>query len=223
MAQLGKEERNAIVLRFFEKKTVLEVATALRLKESAAQKRVNRATEKLRRIFVKRGVTVSTSLLTAAVAGNAVQAAPAALASSIAAAALRKGALSASTMLVVKGTAKMMVWAKLKTATLLIAGLAAAGATSVYLRVISNAPPPEPVYQGGTLRQWIAPARDPRHLIRGLDDPTGCIEIDGFHLEPDHAGYPSGLTAVSTGEELQKAGVDFSSWFCGEVYTQLAG
>ena len=43
MARLGQKERDAVVLRFFENRTVREVANALGLREAAAQKRVNRA------------------------------------------------------------------------------------------------------------------------------------------------------------------------------------
>src|ERR1017187_1474925 len=46
MAKLGQKERDAVVLRFFENRPVREVATALGLQEAAAQKRVNRATDK---------------------------------------------------------------------------------------------------------------------------------------------------------------------------------
>ena len=76
MARLGQNERDAIVLRFFENRTVREVAAALGLREDAAQKRVNRATDKLRDYFVRRGVQVSTAALLASLGTLAVQAAP---------------------------------------------------------------------------------------------------------------------------------------------------
>src|ERR1700679_570607 len=46
MSRLGQKERDAVVLRFFENCTVREVAAALGVREDAAQKRVNRGTEK---------------------------------------------------------------------------------------------------------------------------------------------------------------------------------
>src|ERR1039458_5938360 len=58
MAELGETDRTALVLRFFENKTAREIAEALRMEEAAAQKRVTRALEKLRAVFVKRGVTL---------------------------------------------------------------------------------------------------------------------------------------------------------------------
>ena len=56
MGRLGETDRNAMVLRFFENKTAREVGAALKLSEAAAHKRVNRALEKLRKFFTKRGV-----------------------------------------------------------------------------------------------------------------------------------------------------------------------
>src|ERR1017187_2617283 len=57
MGRLGEKDRNAIVLRFFENKNLSEVGAALGASEDAAKMRVNRALEKLRKIFSKRGVT----------------------------------------------------------------------------------------------------------------------------------------------------------------------
>jgi DNA-directed RNA polymerase specialized sigma24 family protein len=73
MMRLRQKERDAIVLRFFENRTIREVATALGLQEAAAQKRVNRATEKLRGFFGKRGLQISAGGLTTAVAAHALQ------------------------------------------------------------------------------------------------------------------------------------------------------
>ena len=44
------------MLRFFENKNFAEVGAALGASEDAAKKRVNRALEKLRKFFTKRGV-----------------------------------------------------------------------------------------------------------------------------------------------------------------------
>jgi hypothetical protein len=80
---LGETDRNAILLRFFENKTVQEVGAPLKLNEAAAHKRVNRALDKLRKIFIKRGVTLSATLIAGTAAANSVQAAPAGLAMTV--------------------------------------------------------------------------------------------------------------------------------------------
>ncbi len=59
VAHLGAADRAAVVLRYFENKSLAEVGAALGASEDAAQKRVTRALEKLRKIFTKRGVTLA--------------------------------------------------------------------------------------------------------------------------------------------------------------------
>jgi RNA polymerase sigma factor (sigma-70 family) len=94
MAELGEADRTALVLRFFENKTAREIADALRTEEAAAQKRVTRALGKLRAIFARRGVTLTTTVIAGAMAANAVEAAPVGLAATVAATAT-KGAMAA--------------------------------------------------------------------------------------------------------------------------------
>ena len=77
---LSAADREAVLLRFFQNKQHGEIGSALGLSEDAARKRVDRALEKLRVHFTRRGVTVSTALLAAAITANSVQAAPATLA-----------------------------------------------------------------------------------------------------------------------------------------------
>src|SRR5258706_10362386 len=74
MASLSEPDRSALVLRFFENKTASEIAAALKVTEEAAQKRVARALEKLRKLFSKQGVTLTAGVIAGAVAANSVQA-----------------------------------------------------------------------------------------------------------------------------------------------------
>ncbi len=125
LARLGERDRNAIVLRFFENKSLREVGHALGAGEDAAKMRVNRALEKLRRIFSKGGVTLSATVIASAVAANSVQAAPAGLTKTISAVAVAKGATATtSTLALVKGTSKLMSGTKVKTAIVACAGIA---------------------------------------------------------------------------------------------------
>ena len=116
LAELGETDRTALVLRFLENKTAHEIAGALRMKEAAAQKRVARALEKLRAIFMKRGVTLTATVIAGAVAANSVQAAPAGLAGKISVIAAKGTAVTTSITTIVKGTMKIMTWMKLKLA-----------------------------------------------------------------------------------------------------------
>ncbi len=79
MGWLRVPDRDALVLRIFENKSLQEVGAALGLKERAAQKRVARGLERLRGLFLKKGVVLSVGAIAAAVSAHAVEAAPAGL------------------------------------------------------------------------------------------------------------------------------------------------
>jgi RNA polymerase sigma factor (sigma-70 family) len=81
---LPAADRSAILMRFFENKSLREVGVALGSSEDAAQKRVSRAIEQLRGFFARRGVTVTAAGLTADLSVRAIEAAPAALGATIA-------------------------------------------------------------------------------------------------------------------------------------------
>jgi uncharacterized protein (TIGR03435 family) len=141
MADLGEKDRNAVVLRFFEKKPLKEVGSALGIDSNAAQKRISRAVDKLRAFMIKRGVAISAVTIIGLLSANAVQAAPAGLPSLITAAAALKGTASAgaSTATLIKGTLKIMAWTKLKIAVVVGAGvLLAAGTATVTVRQIAR-------------------------------------------------------------------------------------
>jgi len=123
MLRLGQTDRDALVLRFFEGRSLSEVGQALGASEAAAKKRVNRALEKLRKIFAKRGVISTTTILAGAISANSVQAAPVGLALNISAVAVAKGAAAGTTTLtLVKGALKIMAWTKMKTAVVVGVG-----------------------------------------------------------------------------------------------------
>jgi hypothetical protein len=88
MHALDDTDRTAVLLRYFENKSLREVGETLGTSDDAAQKRVSRAVEHLREFFTKRGVTVGASGFMAVLSANAVQAAPVGLATTIAGAAL---------------------------------------------------------------------------------------------------------------------------------------
>ena len=60
LMQLGEQDRQAVLLHFFERKTFNEVGRALGSTEDTARKRTSRALEKLRAYLSKRGVVSST-------------------------------------------------------------------------------------------------------------------------------------------------------------------
>jgi len=98
MQSLDETDRAAVLLRYFENKSLREVGQALGASEDAAQKRVSRALERLHAFLSKRGFAPGAASLAAFLSANAVQAAPAGLASAISSGAvLGAAATSAST------------------------------------------------------------------------------------------------------------------------------
>jgi RNA polymerase sigma factor (sigma-70 family) len=149
MEKLGQKDHDALVLRFFEGRNFKEVGAVLGASEDAAKMRVNRALEKLRKFFTKRGVSSTTAIIAGAVSANSVQAAPVALAKSVTALAIAKGAAaSGSTLTLIQGALKIMAWIKVKTAV--VAGVIvvlAGGTTMVLVKQAGstrNQPPPWP-------------------------------------------------------------------------------
>jgi RNA polymerase sigma factor (sigma-70 family) len=117
VAGLREQDRRALVLRFYEGRSLREVGAVLGASEDAAEKRVNRALEKLRKFFTRRGVALSAVAIAGAMSANSVQAAPSGLAVAISAGALAKGAAAGgSTLTLAKGALKIMAWTKVKTA-----------------------------------------------------------------------------------------------------------
>jgi RNA polymerase sigma factor (sigma-70 family) len=96
MAQLGEEERDTLVLRYFEDRSLREVGRELSISEDAARMRVNRALERLRTIFAGQGITVSSVLLGTVLSASTIAAVPAGLASTITATALVGTAVAAA-------------------------------------------------------------------------------------------------------------------------------
>jgi uncharacterized protein (TIGR03435 family) len=140
LATLGEKDRQAVLLRFFDNKSLAEVGSQLGTGEDTARKRVSRALEKLHRYFSKRGVTSTTATIAEKISTNSIQAAPVALAKSVAAVAIAKGAAaSASTLTLIKGALKIMAWTKAKIAIVASVGvLLAAGTTTIVVEKISH-------------------------------------------------------------------------------------
>jgi len=150
MAGLGKKDREAVILRFFKEKKLGEVAAALQMTEAAAQSRVHRAVDKLRKFFIKRGLALTTSAIAGAISGNSVKAAPVALAKSVTVVAIAKGVMaSSSTLILIKGALKLMTWTKMST-TLVVASVVVLTTTLSVILVQK-----ERIIHGKTEGEWI--------------------------------------------------------------------
>jgi len=139
IAGLSDKDRHAIVLRFFQDKSMNEIGAALGASEDAAKKRVNRALEKLHSYFNRRGISSTTAIIAGVISTHSVQAAPLALAKSVTAAAIANGATASGSILtLIKGALKLMAWTKAKMAIVVGVGiLFAAGTATVTVKEIT--------------------------------------------------------------------------------------
>jgi len=169
LGSLAEGDRSALLLRYFENRSLREVGDALGIGEEAARKRVDRAGAKLRRILEKRRGALPLTALGTLLTAHSVQAAPAGLALNASTTALADGAgISASTCTLVKAAIQSILWAKLKKVLAVSCTVAVAGLLIFTLRSSKPLPP------GNVL---IA-----RHLAR-----SGMDRIS-FESVPDKAG-----------------------------------
>jgi len=129
VGELSEPDRTAVLLRYFQNKSLREVGQALGTSDDTAQKRVTRAVERLREFFAKRGVTVGASGLVVVISANAIQAAPAGLAANVAAAAVAACATAGVTPIAIKFL-QSLTTTQLKIATGAV--VAAAVGTAIY-------------------------------------------------------------------------------------------
>ncbi len=203
MGRLGPADRNVVVLRFFENKTSQEIASALSMNEATARKRVERALEKLRKFFGRRGVKLSDALLAAALTAHSVQAAPVGLAATAATIAAQ-GALTAAPLpLLAQGTLKTMAWLKVKFATTVAIGTVAAASVVVAVSQWAMAEPP-----------------DCPELARYLTNDIWVKAIEVTLNKSRYQGPNTELSFINQGETrwkavLQPSGfyIDTLSWF----------
>jgi RNA polymerase sigma factor (sigma-70 family) len=91
LARLGKQDRTAIILRFFERRDFRAIGEALGVTEDAARMRANRALDRLHNVLTRRGVTLPAAALGIALTSQSLTAVPAALAEAIAGSVLAGG------------------------------------------------------------------------------------------------------------------------------------
>jgi RNA polymerase sigma factor (sigma-70 family) len=102
MRDLKSTDRDAVILRFFERQPFRLVGQALGTSEDGARKRVDRALEKMRSLFAARGWNVSSMVLAGAMEMHAADVAPPGLSSVVAKAALAGSASSGGAGLLLK-------------------------------------------------------------------------------------------------------------------------
>jgi len=140
---LPARDRQAVVLRFFEQRSVDEVARRMGVTREAAKQRLFRAIEKLRRRLGAKGATAvpAAAVLVGLIGARSVEAAPVGLAGSATATATTGAAVvgsAAAAAGIAKGTVTIMAWTNVKIAAAVAAGVLLVGSTTaiVATRVI---------------------------------------------------------------------------------------
>jgi hypothetical protein len=151
--------------------------------------RLARAVEKLRNIFRKRGVVVPTAAMFAILSAQAAHAAPVGLASTVATSALLHQS-SASTLMLAKGTMKIMAQAKamklaLAAVVLLFAGSAALVIQQAVKPVVAQAVKPAPAPATITTNSKVLVFRNIPSWNRTPDFEDTLAELDyDFEVKP---------------------------------------
>lgn len=177
MHGLNEQDRTAVALRFHENLSLRDVGEALGLSENAARMRVGRALDKLRNLLAQRGVTSTTSSLTAALGVGASVFAPPGMAATIAVEALAAnacvGTATASTTV-----ATIMNMTKLKITLAAVLVTAGVGLTVSQERRIESL-----VQENSSLQADLSQLPDLRAEVKRLQDaaaadPGPSVELD---------------------------------------------
>jgi RNA polymerase sigma factor (sigma-70 family) len=160
MAQLDRSTRDLLLMRYFQAKTVPQVAGEMGLSVDATQKRLSRAVEKLRGLLSRRGVRASAVGVSALLLSKTVEAAPLELHATVQAVAASTAAPSAaSTQLA--GIVHRWITNRARRAIAAAVVIAVAGG-SLVINLASPASPVAPTQSSQPLQLATAsPAADP--------------------------------------------------------------
>lgn len=159
--ELPAPDREAIVLRFLERRPFGEIGTVLKVSADAARMRTERALDKLRAVLERRGITSTATAVGAIISSQPLVSAPAGLASAVAAASLAAPMTGAG--VAVLFLASLM---KLKTVAVAAAVLFAFGA-GAYIGLMQHLDaPPLPAPETPRHSQTIADLRKENLSLR---------------------------------------------------------
>ena len=169
--ELNDKDRNALLLRFFQNKSLNEVGAGLNLTENAARMRVERALDKLRGKLARRGITTTASALAGIVSANAVQAAPVGFSATISATAIAGASIPMTTLV---AATKTILMTTLQKTIVAAASLMLAVGTGIYAVHQSS----ELNNQIQTLQQKQAPlTAQIRQLEQERNQATGQVAV----------------------------------------------
>ena len=209
VAKLGAADREAVLLRFYQGLSVSELAAAIGTGEEAAKKRVQRAVERLRGVLAKKGVVAGVAALGVLMAEKVTEAAPAGLVEAATAAVGSGGAGSAG--VIAKRAMKMMAWAKVKMAAIMVIVLALGAGGVVAVESERGTKPSVVMPAQIEPRSWTELARQYRTALDGVSTVMVDQRANGSRgrlVQVDRAGG----VRLESGPTLEIAGTDGVLW-----------
>jgi RNA polymerase sigma factor (sigma-70 family) len=157
LARLNEKERSAILIKYLEGKTAAETAAVLNTSPEAVEKRLARGIDKLRQIFIRKGLIVPAAGIVATLSAESAKAAPAGWIVGASAVTSPTGAVAA----IAQGATAMMIGTAFKSAIaaalvlLFSLGIAAVVITS------QQSPPPSTAATGSATASATLAATSP--------------------------------------------------------------
>jgi RNA polymerase sigma factor (sigma-70 family) len=139
--RLSAADQELVMMRFFDNKSHKDVANALGVSEQTARKRISRAIERLREIFARRGVVVSSLALGSAFAAHGTQVVPMEVAASWAKVAIAKAAAGTAATSGAGGMLTLLTSAKAASLIAAVTGLMVLAAAFTVSRSVSHGSP----------------------------------------------------------------------------------
>ena len=181
LGRLPESDRMAILLRYFDRRSLKEIGEILRCGESGASRRTTRALDKLRRVLASKGIHTTAGALSVALMANTSVAAPAGLASVIAAASVSAATTAAATAPVAGTLLTLLPMTKLQLS--IVAAIAIVGVgTPIYLQVhTSSSLRLENERLRAEVERLSTAGTEPRPAAETSPDPNG-IAADKLEL-----------------------------------------
>jgi len=196
VGQLHDEDREALLLRFFQNKNYRELGELLGLSENTALMRVERALEKLRGRFSRRGVATTAALLVSALgAHGATATAPEKLAASVTGKSLHAATLT-------KASGILSYFHSHRIKVIAVAILAVGTMTMAILYTANLAAPMKTTNPASNSAVWTHPAPPnvipvaAHSAVAKPNNDLGVIQIDSDSANLDAFGYKT-FTLVS--------------------------
>ncbi|MCL2639960.1 MAG: redoxin domain-containing protein, partial [Phycisphaerales bacterium] len=195
--RLGEKERQAILVRYMERKSVTETSKILGVSVSAVEQRLQHGIEKIRRVFASKGFVVPAVAVGAVMMAESAKAAPAALTASAVGVTVQA---SASVVGIAKGALAMMKMAMAKTIAVVVL------ATGIVATIVTV--PLLPKAQGEPVAA-STPANPVTRVTGTVKDAETGKAIEKFHVMSGSPGSTNVTRHINHSDSKEFAGGKF--------------